>query len=106
MFYLAGPYTCANPDVTQARYDKLCSIAVDLMRHGIDVYSPVIYGHNLVKMGLPAYFDRWKEFCLPMLKNCQALIVVKIDGWEASSGVALEIEFAKANGIPVLFKEV
>lgn len=75
------------------------------MGRGIIVYSPVIYGHNLVKMGLPGDFNYWGEFCLPMLKNCQGLIVVKMDGWDKSSGLKAEIEFAKNNGIPVLYRE-
>lgn len=104
--YLAGPYSSEFSEVCQARYDKLCQTAVVLMKSGIIVYSPIIYGHNLVKMGLPGDFNYWGDFCLSILKNCQSLIVAKIDGWEESSGVKAEIDFAKSNGIPVLFTEV
>ena len=44
-------------------------------------------------------YDRGMELCLSLLSKCNALLVIG----EESKGVKLEIEFAKRNGIPMLF---
>ena len=44
-------------------------------------------------------YDEGMELCLSLLSKCNALLVIG----EESKGVKLEIEFAKRNGIPMLF---
>lgn len=36
-----------------------------------------------------------------MISACQRLVVLKLEGWETSTGVTAEIEIAKRKGISV-----
>ena len=44
-------------------------------------------------------YDRGMELCLSLLSKCNVLLVIG----DESKGVKLEIDYAKRNGIPMLF---
>jgi hypothetical protein len=39
------------------------------------------------------------------LQHCKDMYVLMLDDWDVSTGVLAEIDFAKANHIPILFIE-
>lgn len=91
MIYLSGPMT-GIPDFN---YPAFRNAARVLRMNDIEVFDPSeCFDGN---QGLP------KE--VYMRKDIEAVLksslVVTLDGWEQSSGAQLEVEVAKACGIPI-----
>jgi SpoU rRNA methylase family enzyme len=40
-----------------------------------------------------------------MMRAADGLIVVKIEGWDESEGIAAEVKWCEENGKPILFRE-
>lgn len=102
--YLASPYS-GTTDQREQRLVAVCKAAADMMERGIVVYSPIAHGHTVSQYMPDMSHQFWMDQCLPMLRRAERLAVLRIDGWESSKGVALEIEFAKNNNIPCSFVE-
>lgn len=109
MIYLASPYSHPDPEVRQQRFTDVCRAAGRLMLQiGEVIYSPIAHGHSVAEVcpeidAMDAEF--WMRQCIGMLRNADALFVLKLDGWRESRGVAEELEIARAFGIPVKFVE-
>ncbi len=43
----------------------------------------------------------WREFDKTMLKRCDRLLIITMDGWVQSKGVLAEITVAEELGIPI-----
>lgn len=108
MIYLAGPYTHKEVSIRSWRYEAhrqavlhFCSGPPTKM----PIFSPIVVGHNL----LPELDDwtqkQWMDWCIPFLRQCKAMFVIKLPGWEQSAGVAQELQIAKEMGIPVTYIE-
>ena len=104
MIYLASPYSHPDAGVREARYRQTCWHAVRLMRVGRLVYSPIVHSHPLAELGLPGDWPFWAEHNREMMASCRELVVLALDGWEESRGVAAEVELATELGIPVRFE--
>jgi hypothetical protein len=48
----------------------------------------------------------WKNFCVEFLRKFDKLVVLKIEGWDKSRGVAAEIELASILNIPIEFIDI
>lgn len=102
--YLASPYSHAEHEVREARYQAACKKAAQYVQKGIPVFSPIAHSHPMVPYLTDAEslsFDLWMKMDLPLLKNADELHVLCIEGWRSSRGVARETEFATQLGIPV-----
>lgn len=106
LIYLASPYSHSSPMVREQRFVAACRAAGRLMKAGEQVFSPIAHSHPIEQ-----YFedetreghDFWLRQDFAVLQRCSRLLVLTLEGWEASKGVAAEIEFAQQNGIPVGF---
>lgn len=104
--YLATPYTHARSHVRHQRFTCVTEVMADLMLSGELVYSPISMTHHAaVAHGLPHDFAFWSEHCRAVLQCCGKLIILKLDGWQQSVGVAAEIAMAEEMGIPIEFIE-
>jgi len=104
--YLASPYSHSEKDIVDQRFHRISLIASILNSKGIVALSPITYGHTLLTYTpMPTDWEFWRNFCLSFLQNSSELWVVKMDGWNKSSGVAEEIEFAIKNSIPIKYIE-
>jgi hypothetical protein len=101
--YLASPYTANDPAVRRQRYEVACRKAVELLRSGKCVYSPIVYSHHLCAYGLPVDWEFWQKYDRYFLKICSEVIVLTIDGWQVSVGVQAEIKIARELGKPISF---
>ena len=102
LIYLASPYSHANYSVMSERFRAVCSAASRLMRDGYNIFSPIAHTHPIALAGgLPTDFDYWQKYDELILSRCDRLVVLMLDGWEESNGIAMEIEIAKRIGIPV-----
>lgn len=101
MIYIAAPYNYADRSITQKRIDTVYSVMARLMKEGHYVVSPLLMHEVVIRHDLPNEFEYWREYSINMLKRCDKLIVLMLDGWDTSTGVLAEIEYAEQNNIPV-----
>ena len=67
------------------------------------VFAPIVHGHPLVGHGLPTEWPFWERFDREHLRRCDELVVLTLDGWRDSVGVAAEIRIAGELGKPVRY---
>lgn len=104
LIYLASPYSDPDPAVRQQRFETVCFVAANLMRKGTHVYSPIAHTHPIaIKGDLPKDWKFWEAFDRKMIRACEAVWVVMMDGWRESKGVAAEIKIAEELGLPVKY---
>ncbi len=103
--YLCSPYSHTDPSVTLSRYDAICRVAADFMRRGEIVFSPIAHSHAIATRGGldPTHGFDWLRQDLAILARCDEVVVIMLDGWQDSMGIAAERAEAKRLGIPVTF---
>jgi hypothetical protein len=106
--YLAAPYSHEDPDVVERRECSTAAAAAKLMLDGHVVFSPISHSHRLADY-LPSEkrFDHefWMVQDLRILESCGLLVVLCLDGWHVSNGVAREIDHARMLGIPIVYMD-
>lgn len=104
MIYLASPYSDPSPHVREHRFLLAQHFAAYWLRLGSPIFSPIVYCHDMaIAHALPTDFTFWREFNRKMLERATDLWVLKLPGWEESSGVQSEIQMAKARNLPVVY---
>ena len=98
MIYLASPYSHDDPAVRQQRFDAVCKVASELMRAGKHIFCPIAHTHPIALYGLPKGWDFWGEYDRWFIEHCDALVVVRLPGWDESVGIRAEIELAESLG--------
>src|SRR4051812_25126752 len=99
LYYLGQPYYHDNPIIVHRRYELGLMATIELMNEGWHIYSPILHNHNVILNGGPqSSVEAWKkekclwyEYDLNVLERCDGLIVLKLEGWEGSVGLATEI---------------
>ena len=71
------------------------------MKEGGVIFSPISHTHPMVKYGLPGDWEYWKSQDTAFLNVCSRFKIIKIDGWNKSSGVTNETEHMKERGIEI-----
>jgi nucleoside 2-deoxyribosyltransferase len=105
MIYLASPYSHPDAAVREMRFRDACRAAAKLMRLGHTVFSPIAHGHCICTHGLPTDWRFWEPFDRHHLERCDEVVVLTLDGWDASAGVQAEIRIAIELGKPVRYIE-
>jgi hypothetical protein len=105
LVYLASPYSHVDPLVREERFHKACAAAARLMRSGCAVFSPIAHSHPVEQHfgGVVEGLDFWMKQDVAILRHCSRLVVLRLNGWERSKGIATETALAKQLGIPVEF---
>jgi hypothetical protein len=97
MYYIGQPYSHKDPEVREQRF----KIALKVLQYFISInepcFSPIVQTHHLESK--PSNY--WMTTDLALLRLCDKLLVLKIEGWEKSVGLAKEIEEAKKIGMPI-----
>jgi len=104
LIYIGSPYSHPDKDVRQERFELVSKFAADLVSEGYIAISPITYGHTLLYFkDMPTDFEFWNMFCIGLLKKCDYLYVLEIDGHKESKGLQEEIKFAKENNIIIKY---
>lgn len=102
MKYLATPYSDPDELVRDLRYRQAKALWTALMNQGKQVFAPVVHAHPAaVVHDLPKDFEFWRRWNIHFLRHADGLIVGTLPGWEGSTGVRAEIQFAQEAGIPI-----
>lgn len=107
--YLALPYSHVNPHVRQARADEANALAAKLINLGVAVFSPISAGHAICQALPGSIHFGWETFAATdraMMRAVSseggAIVLMMLDGHEASVGVAAELQYAKQIGLPLV----
>lgn len=106
LWYLATVYT-VHPQGHEQAFKDAALAAAHLMQHNIRVFCPIAHTHPISYEGGLGNQDHafWMAVDRPLMERCQGLIVVKMENWENSKGIAEEIETFRAAGKPILYME-
>lgn len=111
--YIAGPYTAKLENGEEdhalvAERMRLFSLCVGrLVDLGIKPCSPLqMHMIRAHRPDMPGDWNFWGSYSKVMLKQCHVLIVLKIKGWEESTGVLGEMDFVLENNIPIIFVDL
>lgn len=104
LVYLATPYSKYPKGIDQAYIDA-ANLAARLLRLGVKVYSPITHTHPIaIHGGLnPLDHEIWLPFNRSIMKKSDALLVVKMDSWQDSYGIAEEIKAFTADCKPIMY---
>ena len=102
LIYVGTPYTKyrLGPELA---FRHAAALMADLIRAGLPVYSPIAHTHPIaVHGGLdPLDHTIWLPFNLAIMRRSDALLVLMMEGWQESTGVAHEIRFFQDHAKPV-----
>lgn len=92
-YYVATPYS-AYPAGIDAAFHDACTATAEFIKRGIPVYSPIAHTHPVALAGGMDPLDHtiWLPADQPFMDAARGLIVVQMDGWDKSKGIAFEIE--------------
>ena len=106
MKYLASPYHHNNPRIMQIRYEQACEATADLIKSGEVIFSPIAHNHWLaIIYDMPRDHQFWLDYNLAILRRCDVLLILTLEGWKESRGIAAESTFAAQHHIPIEFLE-
>ncbi len=106
LIYLASPYSHPDSEIRELRFKAACYAAANLILQGYQVFSPIAHSHPIVTLiGPDAELDAdlWMDFDFRMMRSCDVLVILCVDGWATSQGIAKEMVFAVANNIPIKY---
>jgi hypothetical protein len=107
LIYVSSPYTHSDKKIEEERFEKVEEFTARLLKEGYFAYSPIVHCHALSrKYKLPTDAKYWENYNLAFLKRCSHLIVLTVEGWTKSKGIAYEIKIAKILAKPISYEEI
>lgn len=102
LIYVATPYTKYRGGI-ECAFVRACVVTAQLLQAGLKVYSPIAHGHSISVHGRIDPLDHaiWLPFDAAIMAKSAAIVVVKMNGWDQSFGVAHEVETFRKAGKPV-----
>ncbi len=104
-FFLACPYGHTDAKVVESRFVKCNQVSAHVIAAGHAIFSQVSMSHpinnELKAMGRDDISVLWAPVDQHFMQAMDELIVLDIDGWKESSGVAREIAFFESANRPV-----
>ena len=101
IIYLAVPYSHKDESIQEERFEKVNEVSAYLLRNGFTVLSPISMMHPVAKYGLPTDWKFWAKIDTDFMLACEKVLVLRLEGWETSVGVTVEIKLAESLGIEV-----
>lgn len=107
LLYIATPYSRYPMGHIVAFYDA-CRVTAQLIKRGLSVFSPIAHSHAICDHGHLPHLDHdlWMKADEPMMHKADALLVVRLPGWDHSDGISKEIRVFNAAGKPIYHLDV
>lgn len=104
MIYVASPYSHPDFLIRKSRFLIVEQfVAHCLINLQTAVFSPIVYWHKIaVDYDIPSDAQTWLPFNTNMIRRSESMFVLKLEGWQESKGVKLEMNFAKMLNIPTV----
>ena len=107
MIFLSFPYSHPEITIIRNRISLAEKIAASMIKSGLPVISPVLHWYNLLnRFDIPSNYEFWKNYCYDMLAMSDILFVLKMKGWETSTGVMGEIKDSKYLGLTIKYHDI
>ena len=106
LIYLATPYSHECPATMIYRHDQAVALAAYFLSKQVHVLCPIAHSQQMAMRHLNhtnANWDFWRGISLNLVSRCDVVLVGQLDGWQDSTGVTAEVEFAKSKGIRVSY---
>jgi len=112
LYYMASPYTAKDAQgnsptekLLEDRAERATKAAIELLKQGVYVFAPIAYNAPWERHenNLPKEWWFWQKYDEAFVERMDALIVLQLEGWQHSTGVKAEIEFATKIARPVIF---
>ena len=103
-WYIASPFSHEDPEIRiQREADaKRAEAFINDTYDGVRAYSPIAETADQERRGVVPQ-EGWYLYDFAMLAKADRLIVLKLEGWETSIGISLEIAFALGRKIPIRY---
>jgi len=102
--YIAIPYSSVDKEESFKLANKAAAFYYN---KGFIVYSPISHSHPIaIQEDLPKGFDFWEKIDYEFIDWCDYVVVVKMQGWDKSTGVKKEIEYCKKTNKPFCYLEL
>lgn len=102
--FVAGPYNASDKSIMENRMNTIKDYCVKQFLEGNSPISALLMGLVYAQhANLPTDTNTWRTFSETLLKGCDELHVLMLDGWEQSSGVKSEIESATKLNISIKY---
>lgn len=102
MIYLASPYTDSDPQTEASRFRSVVLCLAAYHRLDIPVISPIVHWHCTNWFcGLRGGSDSYWLQNQTLLDLCKGVHFLKLPGWQSSIGMAKELGYAIAKGLPM-----
>lgn len=101
MIYICCPYWNDQEDIRNYRRKKAIDYSTVLVKKGYLTYSPLIYTERFAKDKTKEGY--WIKHGIEMVKACNEIRVLCLDGWKESKGVQGEIKQAKDLGLKIKY---
>jgi hypothetical protein len=103
MIYVASPYSHDSDVIMEQRFLEAEKFVARALFLGLHVYSPIVHCHQLAcKYDMPKNAKFWENYNHDLLERSDAVVVLRLDGWDESKGVGAEMAHARDKGIKVV----
>jgi nucleoside 2-deoxyribosyltransferase len=104
LWYIATPYSRWPKGIEDA-FIEAAKASAELMKRGMHVYSPICHSHPIAMHGKMDALSHevWMNLDFAMIDACDGVFVVMMPGWDESTGIRMEIEYALKTGKPVTY---
>lgn len=117
VYYVASPYSALHPKteddrsrIQRERYNSVTQVIAKLTKdHELVLLGPITHSHNLkiFEPGLGTSWDFWKRYDTKFIeRSVDAMLVIKLPGWEDSIGVDAEIVLAEKLDKPIYYLNI
>jgi len=104
LIYISAPYN-GTPEETERRMDIVLKEIGKIQSMGHFVITPLMFHFTMKYITFPSTDDYWYKFSSRLLHSgIDEMIVLKLDGWDKSKGVQIEINTCKELGISIEYK--
>lgn len=106
LVYLSIPYSHPSPAVVSERMKNFWIAMARLIDHGVHVISPMTAEPTLQYSNRKGDWDTWQIYCNALMDVSEEIWVLTLDGWDQSSGVEGEIQYAFKHRKPVRYLDL
>lgn len=108
--YVAGPYSSKNAQgkedvpVVSQRMQTFSLCLEQMVKVGIKPFSPLLM--HLVRCytdKLPGDWNFWGSYSISLLKKADYVVILTLEGWDKSEDVEQTINYAKDEGIEIIY---
>lgn len=107
--FVAGPFNHPDQKIKDYRTRTIAQYCVKIFNEGNFPVSALLSGLAIVNyscLPVPTDTETWRNFSMEYVDGCDELHILKLEGWEESSGLETERMMALANDIPILYIDV